>query len=189
MNNKLKAKTLFREKQQIIICLVAVVVVGGFVLFRFLPLHKRIKAVKQTRAAQMLIIAKGISDSEQLPLFTDQLLNLKTKLSNFEANIPEQRALGAFVHQIADLMNQHNLKEQEIAPRSEMEIDGLNCIPVSIQCKGELTQIFNFYQQLQELDRLIRIKQVKLVNDNDFKGEVGMETDVVIYYRTEIEHG
>jgi Tfp pilus assembly protein PilO len=188
-NERLKVNTLFREKQQILICLIAVAVIGGFVLFRFLPLHRRINAVKQAKAAQMMIIAKGISDSEQLPLFTDQLFNLESKLSNFEANIPEQRALGTFVHQIAELMNQHNLKEQEIAPRTEIETDGLSCIPVNIQCKGELTQIFEFYQQLQELDRLIRIKQVKFTNDSDYIGEVSMETDVVIYYRTNIEHG
>ena len=180
---------MFREKQQITICLIAVVTVGGFLLFRFIPLHKKIKAVKQTRATQSLIIAKGISDSEQLPLFTDQLLKLKSKLDNYKANIPEQRDLGAFVHQIADLMNQYNLKEQEITPHLEIESDGLNCIPVSIQCTGELIQIFKFYQQLQELDRLIRIKQVKLINDKNFSGEVGMETDAVIYYRTQVVQG
>lgn len=190
MNNKrLKENTLFREKQQIRICLTAVVVIGGFVLFRFLPSHKKINAVKQTRTAQRLITTKGISDSEQLPLLRDQLQKLKTNLSNYEENIPQQRALGVFVHQIADLMNQHQFKEQEIAPGAEIEADGLNCIPVSIQCKGELTQIFEFYQQLQQLDRLIRIKQVKLVNDRDFRGEVNMETDVVIYYRTDIVQG
>jgi len=185
----LKEKTLFREKQQIMICLMAVVTVIGFFLFRFMPLHRKIKAAKQAKAIQSLIIAKGISDSEQLPLFTDQLLKLKTQLGNYEANIPEQRDLGEFVHQIADLMNKYKLREQEIAPRSEIEADGFNCIPVSIQCKGDLTQIFQFSRRLQELDRLIRIQQVKLVNDSDFKGEVLMETDVVIYYRTEIVQG
>src|SRR4030042_4836602 len=186
---KLKEKILFREKQQIIICLIAVMSIGGFVLLRFLPLHQAIKTVKQINTAQRLIIAKGISESEQLPLFTDQLLKFKVELRNYENNIPQQIKLGSFVHQIADLMNQHQLKEQEIAPRVETGADGLNCIPVSIQCKGELKQIFEFYQQLQELDRLIRIQQVRLVNDPDFKGEGRMETDVVIFLRTEVAPG
>lgn len=185
----MKVKTLFREKQQIMICLTAVVMIGGFFLFRFLPLHKRTKAAKQTKHSQSMVIAKGISDSEQLPVFMDQLRNLKTNLNNFEANIPTKRELGTFVHEIADLMNQYQLKGQEITPRSEIETDGLNCIPVSIQCKGNLTQIFKFNQKLQELDRMVRIQQVKLVNDSDFRGEVLMEADVVIYYRTEFAKG
>ena len=171
------------------ICLIAAVTFGGFFLFRFLPLNNRTKAAKQARTVQSLIIAKGISDSEQLPLFMDQLLKLKNRLNNFEANIPEQRDLGAFVHEIADLMNQYKLKEQEISPRPEIEADGLNCIPVSIRCKGNLTQIFKFNQRLQELSRLIRIQQVGLVNDSDFTGEVLMDTDVVIYYRPDVTQG
>ena len=176
---------MFREKQQITICLIAAVVIGGFVLFRFIPLHGRISTVKQARAAQMLTIAKGNSDREQMPLFISQLSNLKNKLSEFDAIIPEQRELGTFVHQIAELMNQHNLREQEIAPGTEIEADGLNCIPVSIQCKGQLSEIFQFYQLLQKLDRMIRIKQVKLTNNSDYTGEVSVKTDVVIYYRTD----
>ena len=185
----MKEKTLFREKQQIMICVTAVVMIGGFVLFRFLPLHKKAEAAKQAKNTQNLIIAKGISDSEQLPLFMDQLHKLKTKLSNFEADIPMQRELGSFVHEIADLMNQYKLKQQEITPHQEIESDGLNCIPVSIQCKGSLKQIFNFNQRLQNMDRLIRIQQVKLVNDSDYKGEVLMKTDVVIYYKTDVVQG
>ncbi|MBN2182418.1 MAG: type 4a pilus biogenesis protein PilO [Sedimentisphaerales bacterium] len=152
-------------------------------------MHKKVKAAKQTRSTQGMIIAKGISDSEQLPLFTNQLHKLKSELSDFEANIPRQRDLGSFVHQIAELMNQYKLKEQEIAPHAEIEAEGLNCIPVSIQCKGRLGQIFQFSQSLQKMDRLIRIKHIKLINDSDFRGEVGLETEVVIYYRSEIVNG
>ena len=180
----MKENTLFREKQQIMICLTAAIAFGGFFLFRFLPLHKRIKAVKQIRTTQNMTIAKGISDSEQLPLFTEQLLKLKTELTNFEANVPKQRNLGTFVQEIAELMNQYKLKEQEITPHPEIETEELNCIPVSLQCRGSLAQIFKFNQKLQELERLIRIQRVKLNNDVDFRGDVLMETEVVIYYRT-----
>lgn len=180
---------MFRERKQVVICLVAIVSIGGFVLFRFLPMHKTFKAVKQLKAAQRLIIAKGISDSEQLPFFMDQLIKFKAEIGDYDNSIPQQKTLGLFVHQMADLMNQHQLGEQEITPGAETEIDGLNCIPVSIQCKGQLKQIFTFFRELQALDRLIRIQQVKLLNDQNFKGQVSLETDVVIYYRTAVVPG
>ena len=162
---------------------------GGFVLFRYLPLQKRIKAVKQTSAAQRLAIAKGTVDGGQLPLLKEQLLKLQRKLGNYEANIPEQRALGVFLQRIANLMNEHNLREQVIEPRKEIGADELNCIPVSMKCKGKLTQVFEFYRRLQGLDRLVRIEQVKLRNDSDFSGEVSMETKAVVYYRAEVGKG
>ena len=180
---------LFRKRQQIAICVVAGAMVGGFVLFRYLPLQKRIKAVGQKRAAQTLAIAKAWHQSEQLPVLKEQLLKLQTAVGNHEANIPSQMALGMFLHKIANLMNEHHLREQVVAPGKEIEVNELKCIPVNMQCKGRLKQIFEFYRRMQGLDRLVRIEQVKLVNDNDFSGEVSMQTKAFIYYRPEARQG
>ncbi len=180
---------LFRERQQIAICAVAVAMVSGFVLLRYLPLQKRIKAIGQKRAAQTLAVAEAWRQSGQLPALKEQLLKLQRAVGNHEANIPAQMELGVFLHRIANLMNEHHLKGQVIAPGKEIEVDELNCIPVNMQCKGRLKQIFEFYRRMQELDRLVRIEQVKLVNDNDFSGEVSMQTKVFIYYRPEARQG
>ena len=175
---------LFRERQQLTICIVAVVIIGGFVFFRYLPIRRRIKAIRQTKSTQTLTVVKGSADSKQLQLLKEQLLELQKELENYESNIPEQRALGEFLQGIADVMNEHNLTEQVIEPGNEVRAEKLNCIPVNIQCKGKLAQIFDFFRRLQVLDRLVRIEQVKLSNDSDFSGEVSMEAKAVIYYRT-----
>lgn len=180
---------LFREKQQLMICVAIGVIVGGFVLFRYLPLRRRMNAARQIKAAQTLTIAKHAADSKQLPLLKEQLLELQRELENYEANIPERSDIGVFLQRIAGLMNEHNLRGQVIEPRKEIKNEKLNCIPVSMKCKGRLTQIFEFYRRLQGMDRLIRIEQVKLFNDSDFRGEVDMEAKAVIYYRPEVGQG
>lgn len=176
---------LFRKRQQLMIFVAAGVIIGGFGLFRYLPLRRRIKALRQTKAAQALTIAKGTADGKQLPLLKEQLLELQRELENYEANIPGRSDIGVFLQKIAGLMNEHNLRGQVIEPRKEIKAEKLNCIPVNMKCKGRLTQIFKFYRQLQGMDRLIRIEQVKLFNDSDFSGEVGMEAKAVIYYRAQ----
>ena len=157
-----------------------------FMLFWYLPLHKKMKAVRQAKAAQSLAIAKGASDCRQLPLLKEQLLQLQAGLGNYEVNIPEQNTFGEFLGKIADLMNENNLQEQQITPGEEVKTDQFNCIPVSMHCKGKLVQIFKLYRQLQTLDRLIRIEQVKLFNDTGYNGQVSMETRAVIYYRAKV---
>jgi Tfp pilus assembly protein PilO len=176
----------FGQRQQVIICVVAVAIVCVFLLFWYLPLHNQMKTIRQTEDAQALLIAKGAADSKQLPLLKEQLLQLQARLGNYETNIPEQNTFGSFLGRITDLMNQNNLKEQEVKPSEEVKTDKLNCIPVSIRCKGELAQIFRLYRQLQTLDRLIRIEQIKLSNDGKYKGQVSMETKAVIYYRAKV---
>lgn len=158
-------------------------------LFRYLPLRRTMKAIRQTKTAQTLTIAKGTADNKQLSLLKEQLLKLQRELENYEANIPGQRDIGAFLHRIADLMNEHNLSEQVIEPRKEVESEKLHCIPVNMQCKGSLMQIFKFYRQLQGMDRLVRIEQVKLTNDSDYNGQVSMEARAVIYYRAKVGQG
>jgi len=147
------------------------------------------KAARQTKSAQALTIAKGTADGKQLPLLKEQLLELQRELENYEANIPERSNIGVFLQRIAGLMNEHNLGGQVVVRGEEIKAEKLNCIPVNMQCKGKLAQIFEFYRRLQRLDRLVRIEQVKLTNDSDFNGQVTMEARAVIYYRAKVGQG
>ena len=180
---------LFRERQQLTICVITGAIVGGFVLFRYLPLRSKMKAIRQIKSSQALTIAKGAADNKQRLLLNEQLLELRHELENYEEKIPEQSDIGEFLHKIADLMNKHNLSDQMIEPHKEIRAEKLNCIPVKMQCKGKLAQIFEFCRQLQGLDRLVRIEQVKLSNDSDYNGQVSMESRAIIYYRAKVGQG
>ena len=180
---------LFRERQQLTICVITGVIVGGFVLFRYLPLRSKMKAIRQIKSSQALTIAKGAADNKQRLLLNEQLLELRRELENYEAKIPEQSDIGVFLHKIADLMNKLNLSDQMIEPHKEIKAENLNCIPVKMQCKGKLAQIYEVCRQLQGLDRLVRIEQVKLSNDSDYNGQVDMESMAIIYYRAKVGQG
>lgn len=178
---------LFRGKQQIVICVVAVMLAVDFILFGCRPLWRTKRAIRQTKAALTLAITKGTVGSGRLPTVKQRLDKLQNLLADYEANVPGQRGLGCFLQQIADLMSKNNLSDQVVAPGKEIQADELNCIPLDMQCKGNLAQIFEFHKGLQALDRLVRIEQVRLENDNDFGGEVSMSTKAAIYYRSEIQ--
>lgn len=180
---------MFREKKQIAICVAAGTMVIAFVLFRYLPLRQRIKAAERTKAAQRLAISKASMEKAQMPVLREQLLTLQQTVGNYQASIPAETDLGVFLQQIGDLMSKYDLKEQVIAPCKKIAVEGLNCIPVDVQCKGKLAQVFEFYKRMQKLDRLIRIEKVKLANDVDFSGQVSMQAKVVIYYRPKSEQG
>jgi Tfp pilus assembly protein PilO len=180
---------IFRERRQIAICVVAAAMVCGFMLFRYLPLQRKMNSIRKARISQMLAISKVSAESQQIPAIKKQLLQLQTTLGNYEQQIPQQRELGEFLQKIAYLMNEHNLRGQLIQPGREIKAGELNCVPVSMQCKGRLSHIFEFYRRLQGLDRLVRIEHIKLVNDSNFSGDVTMQTEAVIYYKTEVKQG
>jgi len=173
----------FRERQRATVFVAAAAIVAGFMLFRYLPLRKKMNAIEKIRTEQVLAIAKTSAQSKQLPTLKAQLQQLQRDVGDYEINIPAKRKLGEFLQQIATLMNEHNLKEQLVQPGKETEADEFNCIPVNMQCKGRLNQIYEFYKRVQELDRLVRIEQVDLTNDRSFGGDVSMKTKAIIYYR------
>ena len=184
-----KGLMMFRERKQIMILVAAGVMVGGFVLLRYLPLRKEKKAAMQAKAAQAFVLNKALLESTQLSTIKEQLVDIQKTAAKFEANVPADRNLGGFLHEIANLMNELELSEQQVQPSEEIKTDNLNCIPVSMKCKGRLGQIFEFYKRVQTMDRLLHIEQITLKNDNNFSGEVNMQTKGIIYYRTRAEQG
>ena len=68
-------------------------------------------------------------------------------------------------------------------------VKGLNCIRIRMQCKGSLRQIFGFFKQLQSMDRMVRVEEVKIVTDGDFSGQISMEAKATIYYQDQTEKG
>ena len=163
--------------------------VGSFVLLRYLPMQKKIKIVRQAIDTQKSVISRAENEKAQMPAIKEQLLSLQKTMQKYQINVPAGRDWGVFLQKIAELMNKCNLKEQQIQPGDEIRADGLNCIPVSIQCKGRLKQIFEFYRELQSLERVVRIEKVELVNNNEFTGEISMQTRADIYYRAEPKKG
>ena len=180
---------VFKERKQIVICVLAVALIGGFLLLRYFPLKEKVRQAEQAKAVKALAIAKTFAERKQLPILQEQLLQLQDRVANYHENVPVQRDLGVFLRTIADLMNEHNLKEQVLAPGKEIQADELRCVPIDIQCRGNLAQFFEFYKTLQKLDRLVRIERVELKNDSDFDGDVSMKTKAVIYYRAEVGLG
>ena len=177
------------KKQQIINAILAAVMILGFIVFGYLPLNKKTKAVKQAKLEQKLAIEKASMESKQLHVFKKQLEILQQKLATYDQKIPKQRELGTFLQQMASLMNEYDLKDQLIQPGTEIIADNLKCIPISMKCKGGLDQIFEFFKSIQTSDRTVRIEQVQLVNDNDFNGEITMHAKAFIYYQSEAEQG
>jgi len=176
---------IYRERKQVVVFVIALAMVVGFIVLRYLPLHKEMAALEQRRQAEAAAVTQMVTEAGQLPSLMKQVSSLKVKVGDYDARVPVNRDLGAFLQNLANLMNEHNLHEQLINPGTAVEADGLNCVPVSMQCSGKLEQIYAFFGSLEKLERLIRIERVRLVNDENFGGLVKMETTAVIYYRTQ----
>jgi len=173
----------YKERKQAAIFVTAGLLAVWFIFFRYLPLRKKMAALEQAKVAREAEFATVLSQSRNLPALRIQLEQLVKKVGNYDAKIPARRDIGAFLQNIATLMDRYDLTEQLIEPGQEVEVDTLKCIPVNMRGKGSLEKIFEFFDALKALERLVRIESVTLSNDKEFSGRVSMQTRAVIYYR------
>ena len=180
---------ILEEKKQIMTFVMVVVMAVAFFLFKYVPLRKKLSNVKQDLSEQRVTAMKSEAQKQQMPIVQALFDDLKEQVQNFDTQIPNDRELGVFLKQVTQIMNECGLKEQQIRPDSEIETQSINCIPIEMQCKGTLQQLFNFYNTFQNAGRLVRIQKVSFVNEQDYTGQLNMKAKAIIYCSNQQNEG
>jgi Tfp pilus assembly protein PilO len=176
---------LVKSRTQLSIYVVGGMLVADFVLFGYWPSRQRLEILQQTRAQQKSALVLAEVHRPQLASLQSQLARCEEDLAAYRGRIPVQRELGSFLQQVSDLMTQHHLKEQAIVPGEEAAIGGLIMVPVTVRCRGPLTDLFGFHRELASIGRLARLEKAQFTNDPDLGGYVRMEARMAIFYRPE----
>ena len=169
------------RKQQMWVYIIAGLFVCDFVLCGYIPSRQRLTALDRTRAQQRQVIQMAAAQSVELPGLEQRLRGMGKAVEGFDRRVPADRALGTFLQQIAGMMTDCRLTEQVVLPGKEGKTNELNCVPIHVACKGGLTDIFSFFQRLQNMDRLVRIQRVALENDADLTGRISLQVEAVIF--------
>ena len=172
------------EKQQLIILSIAAVLFVGFGAFRYYPLARQKRRIEKTNSEQMISAAKAKTYSMQLPFLRRHVDAVRDKTRDYDVKVPESRQFAELWQQLASVMNKHNLKDQLVQPGTEIQGTDVNCIPITMKCSGSLSQMFEFFKSLQDFERLIRIEDIKFVNSSDFSGQLEMNAQASVYYRS-----
>lgn len=171
------------DRQQFYICIAGIVLAGGFIAFRYVPIVRQNVAVTEKIKEQEALINQIHSQGTLFPELVYQREQLTERLIPFEQKVPRGRNFAQLWQQIADIMNDCKLREQLVRPGSELKSDRLCSIPLTIECKGTLEQIFTFFKSLENIDRLIQIEEMELEKDADLHTLVKLYAKANVYYQ------
>lgn len=177
----------FMRKQQMWVYAIGVLFVADFLFYGYLPSHRKLQSLRQTKGQHLTVIEAAASQEAMLPTVETRLAEAKETVNRYQGSIPSESALGLFLRQIANIMTEHDLTDQEVIPSKETSSGGLRCISVHMNCRGSLEGLFGFYRDVKSLGRLVRIEKATLQNDAQFGGQVTMQTEAVIFYRPGIQ--
>jgi Tfp pilus assembly protein PilO len=176
---------LLLRRQQMWVIVIGGLFMADFVFYGYMPSHRRLQALTQARTQKQQVIDTAASRAEALPTLEKQRKEAAKVVRHYEDCVPTESNLGLFQRQIADIMTAHQLTDQVVVPGKDVEAGELSCIPVHMNCTGSLTGIFGFFKDLQSSQRLVRIQKVTLKNDTGFTGVVAMQTEAVVFYRSQ----
>ncbi len=171
------------DQQQFMILLLGAVVLVGAGVFRFVPIVRQRYAIREQMEQQDQIIDEICSLSALIPELKEQKIRLEKELRLFEQKVPRGRNLAPLWQQIAEVMNQCGLTEQLVHPGVVVKSEKNFIIPLTIECKGSMQQIFSFFRSLEDIDRLVRIEQVTLDRENDSSSDVKLKAQANVYYQ------
>jgi Tfp pilus assembly protein PilO len=166
---------------------VAVLFCADFAFYGYMPSHKRLRSLHEAEVQQERMIQMAAAQGKELPGLKARLKSTEEIVAHYDSYVPQDASQGVFLQEIARVMTGHHLTDQVVVPGNEVDSGGIRCIPVRVNCKGSLKDIFGLFHDLQGMERLVRIERVLLQNDRDFTGQVGMETDTVIFYQPQTE--
>ncbi len=171
------------NKKQLILSIVILTILTGFIAFRYLPLKGQLEELEAETKQVQKLYANAQKKQKTLPEIEKKLNELETRTYHFKEKIPGERSLGSFLQQIAELMDKNGLKDHSVQPRENIENKDFAYIPLVVDCKGELKDIFNFFRSVEELERLVKIEEVTLNNSASYSGELEMSAKVYIFYQ------
>ena len=123
-----------------------------------------------------------------LPALIQAVDELESRLEKYDKQLPRQQELDRFIKDINAMVNNSSLRRVEVKPavmpiRSPLFAEQ----PVQLKFEGDFLSVFSFLRQTEEMQRLTRVKELKLRNsDRSGKsGQVEVELSMNIYFSAE----
>ena len=158
------------------------------IMFGYVPIAWQKYVIRKALARQSLPIEQVHESIEQAAILEKQIEQLKGRVQEFEKYVPQDPQFASLWRQIADLIAEHDLENQQVRPGNEVQYDDFNVVSLDIQCTGSLPKIFAFVRSLEQMDRLIRIDSMELTNDKELTGQLTFSAKAEAFYRTPVQY-
>ena len=173
------------DKKQITIIAVGIIVLVSFGFLGFVPIYKKNVRRNLMKAQQEIVIAQNISRVQEIPELEKRILDLQNQVCDNDARITQGRDFASIWEKITEVMSRHQLTDKLVQPGKESGSGDICAVPINIECRGRITQIYSFLKEMEGLERKIRIEKIDVLNDSSLSGNLKLRAFAMIYYRPE----
>ena len=180
--SRLKGQLDRLQRVQWALWAVVVACAVGFYLVGYRPKTQRIAdlwtAVESSRAKVVGNQAKAHSLRE----LAREVQRLEDRVQGYGRQMPRQPELGEFLGDITRVSQQLSLRDWKYEPALPKRGDNYFELPISMHFVGEFGNAASFLRQVEELQRLTRVKRLTVKARDKRSGHVEVDVAINIYF-------
>ena len=171
-------------RAQWVLGVVLAVMVIGFYAVAYRPNKQKLEGLEMQIDAKRRDLTSNRTRVQILPDVLLAVNEMRTRLERFDKKLPKEPELHGFINSITEVSAQAGTRnkwtvEPGVPVRSELYAEW----PISLKFEGDFVNVFNFLRRAEEMQRLTRVKGLKLRGiDAGKSGQVQVELSMNIYF-------
>jgi Tfp pilus assembly protein PilO len=178
----LQAEISWCTRKQWIILLCILAITGAFLLFVCRPAYGRRTELREQKVSIQRQIDADQTQLARLPAVRAEVESLRQKLARFDRKLPRSQELDQFLNDISQVRQQYALGKWKIVREAPKKSATLSELPINIDFEGDFVGAFGFLRQTEEMQRLTRIRELRIIGKDNHQGQVEVHVKMNIYF-------
>jgi Tfp pilus assembly protein PilO len=142
--------------------LVMVGLLAAYAILGWWPANRRLSTLRAEIATRSQRLDSNTARTSNLPKLANEVEFLRLKLERFDKKLPKTPAVEDFIAETAQVSGQQGIKKLMHQPGVMRRTDLYGETPIAMSFESDFTGAFNFIRQLEEAQRLARVKTLKV---------------------------
>jgi len=164
----------------VLVLIVAIPVASYFLVFK--PQNVRIEQANGEIAHKLEVLDRlrqETSRNEDLMRANDEIAE---RVADIESRLPSGKEVDSIIRQVSDLAVASGMSPPAMKSDDAIAMVSYKEQPLKMETSGDFDGFYAFLQEVEALQRITRMPQVKLTRDGGIDGEMKVEFTLSIYF-------
>lgn len=170
------------KRVQVVLGIVAAATAIAFYFAAYRPATKCLQTFDLQIHSKQRDLEQNRNKARNLDILARELQKLEQQAAAYDRQFPGQAELGQFIRDITQISQQLSLAEWKYEPLPPKRGDNYFEVPVIMHFQGDFMNVATFLRQIEDMQRLTRIKKLEIRGRDRDRGSVQVEMAMSIYY-------
>jgi len=113
----------------------------------------------------------------------EQLGRLSQAVIFFESKLPDASEIETVLQDVTVIAKRNNLNSKMVRTLKTKQNNGYIELPLKMELQGDFKSYYSFLLELEQLDRITKIRELSLKKDDDSQGQIDASFVVSIFFQ------